>query len=291
MYAPLCFLCGFWLEDQEGGGSEKSGQSGKWKWFGLQNDGDVRYHHVEYPTLFFALTQSEAALYEQRPKGLSAEQDKQRKRVRDKLQDAYNKHKVVVGASAGKAATSACSSQKTAGAGSSRSDISASPATAVKPPRAPKRTRPPGRAKKGCVWDGYKYVWDAATAKADEEKAAEDKANREAKGLRGPGRPPLPRDPVAETKGAAADVAVKEKDQAVLSSFMREHEALATQQPEWNARVALERDEPNDTSAQKVIDDKHMCSARALHPSPPSPHYLSAPLTSATRPPLSFTYQ
>ena len=222
---------------------------------------------MEYPTLFFALTQSEAALYEQRPKGLSAEQDKQRKRVRDKLQDAYNKHKVVVGASAGKAATSACSSQKTAGAGSSRSDISASPATAVKPPRAPKRTRPRGRSPTGMKWNGYEWKYDDATAARHAARDAKNKATREKDGRRGPGRPPLPpRDPVAETKGLAADVAVKEKQQAVLSSFMREHEALVVQQPEWNARAVLEKEEPNDTSAQKVAKAcTHALCARSAH--------------------------
>jgi hypothetical protein len=160
VYSPLCFLCGFWL-DQEGGGSETSGKPGDWKRLGLLSDGNVRYQHEKYPNLTETLTQSEAALYEQRPKRLSAEEKKQRERVRDKLQRASDGYKVAAGGNV----SSACSSQMTGGAGSSRSDISASPATAVKPPRVPKRTRPRGRAKKGSVWNGDEYVWNADTVR------------------------------------------------------------------------------------------------------------------------------
>lgn len=256
----MCFLCGFWLEDQEGGGSEKSGQSGKWKWFGLQKDGDVRYHHVEYPTLFFALTQSEAALYEQRPKGLSAEQDKQRKRVRDKLQDAYNKHKVVVGASAGKAATSACSSQKTAGC-----DEMTTPTTTTK------RSRPPGRSPTGKRWNGSEWEDCEKAATRHAARDARNKAKREKQGQRGPGRPSLPpREPKAEANGKAADMPIKEQSRAVLSSFMREQEAIPTRLPEQSVHAVVQREEPNDVSAQQV----RFASRLLAMPSARGPHAL-----------------
>ena len=145
----------------------------------------------------------------------------------------------------------------------------ASPSTAVK--RPPKRSRPRGRSPTGKRWDGYEWVDCEKAAARHAARDAQKKAERAEKGLRGPGRPPTaPRDPGAETKGTAANVVVKEKQVAVLSSFMREHEALTTQQPEWNVRVVLEKEEPNDTSAQKVAN----ASTRALRTR--SAHTLSA---------------
>ena len=121
----------------------------------------------------------------------------------------------------------------------------ATPATTAKK----RRGRPPT----GHKWNGSQYVFDAETAARHAVRDAENKVKREKEGLRGPGRPKLaPREPEAETKGTAAPVEVKKREEAVLSSFMKAHEALAEQQPEQSARAALRLEEPGDESAQQV---------------------------------------
>ena len=110
-----------------------------------------------------------------------------------------------------------------------------------------------GRPPTGHKWNGSQYVFDAETAARHAVRDAETKAKQVKEGRRGPGRPSLPpREVDAEAKGTAANVSIKEKSKAVLSSFMREHEAIPTRLPEQSARAALEIEEPNDVGAQQV---------------------------------------
>ena len=135
--------------------------------------------------------------------------------------------------------------------GSANISVSTSPATTIK--RPPKRTRPRGRSPNGKRWDGWGWVDCEMAAARHAARDAKNKATREVEGRSGPGRPLLaPREPNAETKGIADSAAIKEKTHAVLSNFMRHHEALTIQQPEQSARAALRSEEPDDVSAQQV---------------------------------------
>ena len=89
------------------------------------------------------------------------------------------------------------------GAGSP-ANVSASPTTVTKPYH--KRGR--GRSPNGMRWDTATGEW------VDCPKAAARHAAQ------------------AEAKGKAASIEVKKREEAVLSSFMKAHEALAEQQPE-----------------------------------------------------------
>ena len=133
-----------------------------------------------------------------------------------------------------------------------------------------KRKKPSGRPPNGMRWDDDLGKWTPSEEAAAQHAArdAESKAKREVEGRRGPGRPPLvPREPTTEANGNPSGVAVKVKQQAVLSSFMREYEALSTQIPEQMALGALQLEEPDDVSAQQVRTTcRHLpCALACVH--------------------------
>ena len=64
-----------------------------------------------------------------------------------------------------------------------------------------------------------------------------------------------------------------------------EHEALIVQQPEWNARAVLEKEEPNDTSAQKVANAcTHALRARSAHKLSTHAQHTRSPHAELTQP-------
>ena len=194
--------------------------------------GIIKWQSTTNQAIYF---EDSANLYESDPKAFEKEwlKIKAAVRRREAKQDAASA--AAQGASIPTSSSQAVGAQQTA-----------SPATCLKRPRGP---TPFGKR-----WDEKQgWVANAEAAKEDAQK----KAAREATGQRGPGRPPLaPREGNAEAKGVAADLKIKETQRAVLSTFMEEHEATATEIPEQNARAALRMEEPDDVSAQQVCDPR-----------------------------------
>ena len=227
---------------RKGGTSVGSGRKREpWLESQLAN-GDVLYTHPRYEN---CMLQAPATL---QGKALFDLQDERRaKHLRDLRRSA---------AAVSEPASLASSHTNERGA----TNEAATPVTTVKPPLKPQLKRGRGRSPNGKRFDPNDPASDEKgwvdcpkAAERHAARAAKKKAEREAKGLRGPGRPSLPpREATAEAKGTAVDVPIKEKSRAVLSSFMREHEAIAEQQPEQSARAALRLEEPGDESAQQV---------------------------------------